>query len=117
MAYPSIEKCRNLVTTIDRYAQLKHEYGAKRIPALLRKTERALGKALDELKRLPIDRKLARREPNDLAGIRALRPRGPRRMCDGLPARYRTRLEGALLARFAGCTLGAVVEGWPVEAV
>ena len=52
----------------------------------------------------------------DLARIRTLRPRGPRRLWQHLDTRtYAERLEGALLARMAGCTLGAPVEFWPIE--
>jgi ADP-ribosylglycohydrolase len=71
--------------------------------------------ALRELQALPADRELARREPNDLEAIRALRPRGPRRLWAALnPAVYRDRLAGAFLGRMAGCTLGAPVEFWPI---
>ncbi len=57
-------------------------------------------------------------EPNDLPAIRSLRPKGPRRMSTTFDEDdYRQRLEGALLGRMAGCTLGAPVEGWPVESM
>jgi len=56
---------------------------------------------------------MEKREPNDLAGIRQLRPPGPHRFWDRFdPVTYREKLEGALLGRFAGCTLGVPVEGW-----
>ncbi|MGH2353814.1 MAG: ADP-ribosylglycohydrolase family protein [Chloroflexota bacterium] len=52
-------------------------------------------------------------EPSSLDAIRAARPDGPRR----LPLRLsgdalRDRIEGAWLARAAGCLLGKPVEGW-----
>lgn len=41
---------------------------------------------------------------------------GPRQLWKAFnPALYRERLEGALLARMAGCTLGAPVEFWSIE--
>ena len=67
----------------------------------------------DRLMRLRPDARLARAEPSDLAGIRRLRPRGPRRIKSPVSARtLRDRLRGAFLARCAGCTLGKPVEGW-----
>jgi ADP-ribosylglycohydrolase len=116
MPYPKMPPLDELVREIGLQAQLKHEYGARGIPRVLRGAEKNLKAALVELKKLPVDRKRAKREPNDLEAIRALRPNGPRRLWPELDrAAYADRLEGALLARFAGCTLGAPVEGWPVE--
>jgi len=59
---------------------------------------------------------MAAREPNELERIRTLRPAGPRRLLkDFDEPTYVARVEGALLGRMAGCTLGAPVEGWPIE--
>lgn len=59
---------------------------------------------------------VAQDEPNTLTEIRALRPPGPRRVWDRFrPGQYTKRLRGAWLARAAGCTLGAPVEGNSVE--
>jgi len=75
-------------------------------------------------------------EPNDLAAIQAARPDGPRK-ASVLSIRPRTagygrpdklwdrldttllrdRIAGAWLGRAAGCTLGAPVEGWDVDAM
>jgi len=55
-------------------------------------------------------------EPDGLEEIRALRPDGPRQLALILSdAALRERMTGAWLGRAAGCTLGAPVEGWPVE--
>lgn len=55
-------------------------------------------------------------EPNNLKSIRCLRPEGPRRIWNSFHADdYPDRLKGALLGRFAGCTLGAPVEFWPID--
>ena len=71
---------------------------------------------IEELQGLPDDPQMAQREPNDLAAIRRLRPAGPRRLWTHLDdAAYRDRLTGALLGRFAGCTLGAPVEFWTID--
>jgi ADP-ribosylglycohydrolase len=116
MAYPGVPDFRKLGEQFALCSQLKHEHRAKGIGPVLQRAERAMRAALRDLRRLPVDRALARREPSDLDAIRALRPRGPRRLIGELdvPA-YTERLEGALLGRFAGCTLGAPVEGWPIR--
>ena len=77
--------------------------------------EETLTQAVDEIKQLPVDQEMANRKPNGLAEIRALRPQGPRRIWRQFDqSAYLERLEGAPLGRFAGRTLGAPVEGWPV---
>ena len=61
---------------------------------------------------------LAAHEPSDLAGIRALRGDGPRRValtCDD--ATLRDRILGAWLGRAAGCLLGKPCEGWTREKI
>ena len=116
MAYPEIPNGEGILRQIVEYGRLKHEYGSKGVAAVLGRCERGLREALAEIKRLPVDESLAGAEPDELGAIRQLRPRGRRRMWEGLDgARYRDRLEGALLGRFAGCTLGAPVEFWSIE--
>ena len=116
MPYPKMPDLVGLSQQLELCAQLKHEYGSKNIERLARTAERDLRAALHKLKALPIDKKLAAAEPNSLKAIRALRPRGPRRMWQQFkPTEYRERIEGALIGRMAGCTLGAPVEFWPIE--
>jgi ADP-ribosylglycohydrolase len=115
MGYPNMPDFRRWTDLIARYAELQHEYGAGGIAPILAGAEAGLKASLVKLQRLRPDRALARCEPNDLRHIRRLRPSGPRRLERGLDREtYREKLEGALLARMAGCTLGAPVEGWPV---
>lgn len=116
MSYPRVPDLRGTIQQLSLYTQLKHEYGAKGIASALEAAEESLKAAVGRLQALPDDPELAAAEPNELDQIRELRPRGPRRMWKELPsAVYGERLEGALLGRMAGCTLGAPVEGWPVE--
>lgn len=98
-----------------RYGELMDELGAPGVQEVLDEAARALDRAVERLRGLPPDEVLRLREPDDLEAIRSLRPEGPRRLSDGVPTDYADRLEGALLARMAGCTLGAPVEGWSVE--
>ncbi len=116
MTYPQTPDYRRLVEQITLYTQLKHEHGAEGIAPILAQTESALQQAVDALRALPGDAEMGLHEPDDLAGIQALRPDGPRKLWDGFdePA-YRERLSGALLGRMAGNVLGAPVEFWTIE--
>ncbi len=116
MAYPRRPDLNKLTSRLWEHSQLKHEYGAKGIEKVYRKAEKALRSALADLRKLPIDKKLAAREPNGLKAIKALRPKGPRKMWGRFDAKaYVDRVHGALLGRFAGCTLGAPVEFWSID--
>lgn len=100
--------------TINRYAMMKTEYGADGVAEKVAEIEAALQRKLAELIALPDDAALRQGEPDDLPSIQALRPAGARRIWTELPADFRERLEGALIGRCAGCTLGSIVEGWDV---
>jgi ADP-ribosylglycohydrolase len=116
MSYPKIPDYSSLVDKLSLYSQLKHEYGASQIEPILIKAEGALINILNELRSLPIDPEIATKEPNDLNSIQSLRPEGPRQLWGKFNKRqYQDKLEGALLGRMAGCTLGAPVEFWPIE--
>lgn len=114
--YPKIPDYNVLIHKINEYARLKHEYGAQGIDKLLIGIEEYLKTALNNIYELPIDNALSVQEPDDLTEIRKLRPRGVRKIWDFLDMDiYREKLQGALLGRFAGCTLGAVVEFWETD--
>lgn len=116
MKYPKTTEFKKLVEELELYARLKSEHGAKGLHAPLAKASKGLRDALGDLKRLPINRDLAKQEPNDLRRIQALRTAGPRRMWNAFDRHaYGDRLAGALLGRMAGCTLGAPVESWSIE--
>lgn len=116
MTYPKGADFKELTQQIELYAQLKAEYGAKGISEILSDTREALRSSLAQLRNLSIDRELAKREPNDFARTLALRPEGPRRLWKRFEKdAYLDKLEGALLGRVSGCTLGALVEFWPIE--
>lgn len=118
MTYPNqhIDRLRNKLNALNDWAALRHEYGARGIAEIIARLEQEIEAACAEIRQLPIDAELAAREPNDLDAIRALRPEGPRRLWQSSDASaYADRLEGALLGRLAGCTLGAPVEFWSIE--
>jgi ADP-ribosylglycohydrolase len=116
MNYPRVPDLRSLSESIALHAARKAEYGARGIQPVLEDAQKALRTALANVKALPVDPELRAREPDGLAAIRRLRPRGPRSLWTDFDEDcYRERLAGALLARMAGCTLGAIVEGWSVD--
>jgi hypothetical protein len=115
--YPATPSLDQAVDHLRRWAELKTEHGAASgARAALAKAERELRAIIRAMVQLPEDKAFARREPNGLEAIRALRPAGPRRMWEKLDkAAYADRIEGALLGRLAGCILGAPVEGFSIE--
>ena len=118
MKYPKLPDYQKFAADIMAHSQLKFEYGAKGVAKILRQSERSLRNTVAELKELEIDRQLAKREPDSLSVIRRMRPDGPRRLWQRLDRQvYLDKLEGALLARLAGCILGSVVEGWSMQAM
>ena len=99
------------------WADLRHEQGVDIAPYVTR-IKRDLLRVRKQLERSGPSAAALSREPNELAAIRALRPRGPRRLWRQVPwGRVRPRLRGAWLGRAAGCTLGAPVEDWIPDAM
>jgi ADP-ribosylglycohydrolase len=108
---------RDELDQLMRWAELRREQGAapdkrlERLSKLLRRTTRRLEHARPA-------RRISRHEPNTLREIKKLRPDGPRKIWTKLdPLQYMDKVKGAYLARAAGCTLGAIVEGWPIDAM
>lgn len=116
MSYPNIPDFQSTVSEIIEYVRLKAEYGSTGLDSYLSDLEQTLKKRLETLKDLPIDTQLAAKEPDTLSEIRRLRLDGPRKIWDKIPDEiYQDKLEGALISRLAGCTLGAPVEFYSVE--
>lgn len=113
--YPDFEKIGNLLRD---YGSLKVEVGAKGVQEILDEAENAMYIAIENLSKLAEDDRLYKAEPNDLDAIRLLRPDGPRCFTKEMDSdTYEDKLKGAFIARIAGCTLGAPVEFWSVEAM
>jgi ADP-ribosylglycohydrolase len=118
MEYPQIPDYHLLIDHLVEYAKLRCEYGAQGVESILQEVKKSLEDAISRINQLPIDEQMARQEPNSLNEIRSLRPNGPRRLWKKFQKdKYLEKLEGALLARMAGCTLGAIVEGWSIESM
>ena len=109
--YP--EPLQDIERAINHWAQHKAETGAAGLDEKMAEIKALLAEKLAELRALPDDPALRQREPDDLDGIRALRPAGERRYWSALPeATFRDRLAGAWLGRCAGNLLGSIVELW-----
>lgn len=118
MAYPEMPNLNGLVGHIEEYGRLKYEYGAAGITSILCEAEDALKQALTKLQALADSPALASQEPNLLPEIQKLRNAGPRKLWKTFDREtYHEKLSGAMLGRFAGCTLGAPVEFWSVPAM
>jgi ADP-ribosylglycohydrolase len=116
MSYPCIPNINSTFDSLIEYARLKHEYGSNGVQEILNNLDTNIKNSLEKLKKLPIDERLAANEPNDLIEIRRLRTEGPRKMIERLDLKsYQEKLGGAMLSRFAGCTLGAIVEFWTMD--
>ncbi len=116
MKYPKQPNYETLIRELVHYSELKHEYGSRGVKQIIAKTEKALKQSILELKKLPIDKNLALKEPDKLEKIKQLRPKGPRKIWQNFDReKYLDRVEGAFLGRIAGCTLGAPVELWPIK--
>ena len=120
MNYPKMPDLNKLNGRLREFAKLKYEYGADRaaIEQALAEGGAALNAALEKLLKLPEDKVLAAQEPDALDEIKKLRPGAERKLWKSFDAKlYAERLAGAFFGRMAGCTLGAIVEGWSIEAM
>jgi ADP-ribosylglycohydrolase len=110
---PYFKEIQELAEQVSLWADLRHEQGARVAPEIQRIT-RDLERARKRIERTASP--MRGHEPNSLAAIRRLRPKGPRKISN--PASrgdFPDRLRGAWLGRAAGCTLGVPVESWSVE--
>ena len=69
---------------------------------------------MDQIQQTPFRKDFPYQEPDDLPGIRAARPKGPKlKAWKGSRAEFQRRVHGAWLGRLGGCMLGKPVEFWP----
>lgn len=116
MDYPKIPDFQGVIAEIIEFIRLKSEYESIELDSYISQLHTDLLKSLNKIKAIPINKELELNEPNELEQIKALRPKGPRKIWSSLPFEvYKDKLEGAFLSRLAGCTLGAPVEFYSVE--
>ena len=114
MSYVNFEPLRELQQKVANYNALLTELGSKEdATRIAGKLEAILIDALEETKTLVAGKLESPEEPNDYAAIRKL--------CQGgnAPAKnipdLKEKMAGAVLGRFAGCTLGVPVEMYSIE--
>lgn len=116
MSYPKFPDFKKLGERLSHYAELKYEYGANGIDEIIQAVENKMKQGIQSMRNLPENTAYSLREPDTLRAIQAARPGSRRVPAMKLPeGEYKERLGGALLARCAGCTLGAPVELWSIE--
>lgn len=110
---PYFKQIQELAEQVSLWADLRHEQGAD-VSSEVQRVIRELRASCKRLRRIAAP--WADREPNALAAIRKLRPKGPRKIADPTTGPdFIDRLRGAWLGRAAGCTLGVPVESWTLE--
>jgi len=113
MAYVDFTSLQKLLTQTSDYGALVTEYGySEELCKITQNIETVLKSALSEVKPLAENDVLAD-EPNDYPSIRKLCEGGNMVVTD-IPD-LQERMAGAVLGRFAGCTLGVPVEMWSIE--
>ncbi len=94
------------------WLDVRHEQAGHEAATVRREMLTSLKRWRRQLERAEPGRESQSNEPNGLRAIRALRPKGPRKLeFDLTEAQLRDRLLGAWLGRAAGCILGCPVEG------
>ena len=109
---------RELAADIELYTRLMEEWKATpdAIHSVSEKTRIALQQALESLQSMETDPALKASEPDEYQQILERRPKVSQRMHEQIDAvQLKEKLTGAILCRFAGCILGAVVENWSIE--
>lgn len=112
MAYVKMDGIFEQLNEFQEWTRLACEYGGEaQAEAICGTVREALEAARAAMMAVPADPAQAALEPNDLEGIRALRPEGPRQLPMPGDEELVRRMAGAVLGRFAGCLLGVPVEG------
>ena len=88
------------------------EMQCEKIDETIAKVNAMLTDCFNEFLTLKVPNELDEEEPNDYESILKKCPSGSKKLWDKVPEDFSDKLKGALLGRFAGCTLGAPVEGW-----
>lgn len=110
MSYPKIPKFHDISQLIIYYAKYLHEMDVPDVEEKLNEIYGYLENSLNELKNIPFRALENELEPSNYKEILQIRPEGPRKIWTTLEDSYDDKLAGALLARMAGCILGAPVE-------
>lgn len=113
MPYFDFEPLRSRLNLVEKYASLQTEYGcAEEVKKNAIELQNKLEDVEKKLRALKPDAALLAKEPDDYEAIQALCEGGNTfKPVDNL----NERMAGAVLGRFAGCTLGVPVENWSID--
>ncbi len=114
MHYINCSKIKSTVDSFNDYCSLLTEYGCEDgyIDKALAEVSQAVDRALESAKKRAQELSESKDEPNSYEKIVAASIGGNKpQKVDNL----KEKIKGAMLARFAGCILGAAVENWPIE--
>ncbi|HBL85300.1 MAG: hypothetical protein A2Y17_03635 [Clostridiales bacterium GWF2_38_85] len=117
MSYTDIYGINNKLYMFKQYLAMCDDLKCEGIPETIAKLEKEIEKATKELETLTPNAEMTAAEPDDYNEILKLRPTQTKKFFEKLPVDFRKKLAGAIYSRFAGCTLGAPVEGWTVTQI
>ena len=112
--YHNFTSLEDLLRKTKEYGELQTEYGnGEKVRHIVEGMEANLQSALAAIRDIVPDAGRASEEPDDYPSIRRLCTGGNIRV-KNIP-KLHDKMEGALLGRFIGCTLGVPVELWSVD--
>lgn len=113
MQYFDFQPTRQLLEQAEAYSALAMDNGCDKSNAndILHNLNRSIEEALEAFRLLERNSAFSKDEPNDYQTIVKLSEGGN---VPKLVENVRAKIAGALLGRFAGCTLGVPVEGWDI---
>ncbi len=114
MKYINCDELKNSISVFNDYCGLLTEYGCEDrvIEEELEVLKSAIDKAVLRVKNEVTALSECEDEPNDYEKIVALSEGGNTVLS---VENLKEKIKGAIVARFAGCVLGAIVENWPIE--
>ncbi|MDD2269649.1 MAG: ADP-ribosylglycohydrolase family protein [Eubacteriales bacterium] len=116
MSYTEIHGINNKLYMFKQYLAMCDDLKCEGISQTIAALEEEIIRATETLKTLKPDPVMTAKEPDDYDEIRELC--APAKMLyTNLPSDFKDKLSAAILSRFAGCTLGAPVEGWTVDQI
>ncbi|QDU34012.1 ADP-ribosylglycohydrolase [Poriferisphaera corsica] len=113
MSYLGAPDMKKQLEEIIHWYELRQDQGGGLgVDELMGELDGVMAHVRDQFQEMEICSRLSSQEPDDLEAIKLLRPEGDRRLVARLAdiADFDDRLMGAMMGRFAGCTLGAAVE-------
>lgn len=116
MAYTEIYGINHKLYMFKQYLAMCDELKCEGIDKTIAALEAEIVIATDKLSKLKPDPIMTAKEPDDYNEIRKLCAPSTK-FFTSLPDDYKDKLNSAILSRFAGCTLGAPVEGWTVDQI